>query len=61
MKKLRLDKKRIIRLIAGAGAGALLGYVYYSLVGCNGGTCPITSSPLNTILLGVVAGTLIAW
>ncbi len=38
---------------------ALLGYAYYSFIGCKTGTCAITSSPLNSSLYGAVMGYLI--
>lgn len=45
--------------IAGIGFGALAGYLYYYFVGCNSGTCMITSKPLNSTLYGAVMGGLL--
>lgn len=42
--------------IIGVIVGAIGGYLYYSLVGCSTGTCPITSKPLNSTLYGAVMG-----
>ncbi|MDR3939225.1 MAG: DUF6132 family protein [Alistipes sp.] len=43
----------------GAALGALGGYLYWYFVGCADGTCPITSSPLNSTLWGAVMGGLL--
>ncbi len=45
-------------LIYGA-TGALAGYLYWYFVGCNSGTCAITSSPVNSTLYGVVMALLL--
>ncbi|MEA4867979.1 MAG: DUF6132 family protein [Rikenellaceae bacterium] len=44
--------------IAGVIAGAIGGYLYWFFIGCNSGSCPITSSPLNSTLYGIVLGAL---
>lgn len=43
-------------ILAGAALGAIGGYLYWHFIGCNRGTCPITSSPLNSTLYGVLLG-----
>lgn len=45
----------ITGLIIGAGAG----YAYWKFVGCNSGTCAITSRPLNSTLYGAAMGGLL--
>ncbi len=45
--------------ILGAIAGAIAGYLYYYFVGCESGTCAITSRPLNSTLYGAVMGGLL--
>jgi len=50
----------MIRMIIGAAIGGVLGFLYYKLVGCSSGTCPITSKPLNSIMYGAVMGLLIS-
>ncbi|TND10582.1 MAG: hypothetical protein FD123_224 [Bacteroidetes bacterium] len=42
--------------IIGVAAGALGGYLYYHFVGCESGTCAITSRPLNSTLYGAMMG-----
>ena len=46
--------KRHWPTLLGAALGALGGYLYWYFVGCADGTCPITSSPLNSTLWGAV-------
>jgi hypothetical protein len=46
-------------IIAGGAAGAAGGYLYWYFIGCNSGTCAITSSPLNSTLYGIVLGGLV--
>ncbi len=36
--------------------GAAAGYAYYYFVGCNSGSCAITSSPVNSTIYGAVMG-----
>jgi|TARA_R110000737_G_scaffold182215_1_gene205602 hypothetical protein len=47
--------KNILVLIGGV-LGAIGGYSYYSFIGCNSGTCSITSSPINSTVYGIVLG-----
>ena len=48
------------RLLVGVLIGAAAGYLYYYFWGCNG-TCPITSSPVKTVIFGSVIGGLLAY
>jgi len=52
--------KSIIKLLIFSGAGASLGFTYYYFIGCQSGSCPITSNPvistLYGLMIGVVAG-----
>jgi hypothetical protein len=36
--------------------GAIIGYSYYYFIGCNSGSCAITSRPLNSIVYGAFMG-----
>ena len=45
--------------IIGVILGAISGYLYYHFVGCNSGTCAITSKPLNSTLYGALMGGLL--
>lgn len=51
--------KKNILAIAGVLAGALAGYLYWHYIGCNSGTCAITSQPVNSTLYGSVMGGLV--
>ncbi len=46
-------------IFAGLGTGAVAGYMYWYFVGCQSGTCPITSSPLNSTIYGTIMGGLL--
>lgn len=48
-------KKYKLTLI-GMVVGAAGGYAYYYFVGCNSGSCAITSNPLNSTVYGVLMG-----
>ena len=49
----------VITQITGTVAGAIGGYLYYHFVGCQSGTCPITSNPYISIVYGAVIGYLV--
>ncbi len=50
--------KNILPII-GLVLGAVAGYFYWKLVGCNSGTCAITSNPRNSTIYGAVMGGLL--
>lgn len=54
-----MTKKTIILTASGMVAGAVAGYLYYHFIGCNSGTCLITSRPVNSTLYGAVMGGLL--
>lgn len=43
---------KITIVIVGAG----LGFAYYYFIGCNSGTCPITSNPWVSTTYGAIIG-----
>jgi len=51
-------KKNKFYLI-GAVIGGIGGFFYWQYVGCTSGSCPITSSPVMSILWGALMGALI--
>jgi len=51
-------RKNLLTII-GIPLGALSGFLYWKFVGCNSGTCAITSNPLNSTLYGSVMGGLV--
>jgi hypothetical protein len=61
----RFTRKKVFGLIplvhfAGLLIGAAGGYLYYHFIGCQSGTCSITSNPWLTVLWGVAIGYLIS-
>lgn len=46
-------------LIAGIAVGAIGGYFYWQQIGCNSGTCLITSKWQNSTVYGAVMGGLL--
>lgn len=48
-----------MRYIIAPLVGGVLGFLYYKLVGCSSGTCPITSSPYISTIYGAVMGLLL--
>ena len=53
-------KNMVLRIIIGVIIGGVAGFLYYKLVGCRTGSCPITSNPLSSIFFGAIFGGLIA-
>ncbi len=51
--------KKNILTILGIAVGAVAGYAYWYYVGCNSGSCAITSRPLNSTLYGSLMGGLL--
>lgn len=51
-------KKNMLTII-GIVLGALGGFLYWKWIGCNSGTCAITSKPLNSTIYGAIMGGLI--
>jgi phage shock protein E len=45
--------------LIGVVLGAAGGYAYYYFIGCNSGSCAITSSPINSTIYGVIMGGLL--
>lgn len=46
-------------LIAGILLGAISGFLYWNFIGCNSGSCAITSNPYNSTIYGSVIGGLV--
>ncbi|MCW8849997.1 MAG: DUF6132 family protein [Melioribacteraceae bacterium] len=53
---MKIGYKQIVPVIL----GAVLGYAYYYFIGCNSGSCPITSSPYVSTIYGAVIGLVFA-
>ena len=48
-----------LKSIIGMVVGIIGGYIYYIEVGCNSGSCPITSDPWMSMLWGLMMGYLV--
>ena len=47
---------KLYRILLGILSGALVGLLYWNFIGCNGGSCPLTSNPYQTTLFGGLIG-----
>ncbi len=56
MKKWILNNKIIV---TGTILGAFAGYFYYRLIGCPGGTCLISSKPVNSTVYFAFMGAIL--
>ena len=54
-----MSLKRWIIPSIGAVIGGTLGLLYWKFVGCESGSCAITSSPINSSIYGMVMGGLL--
>ena len=50
----------ILKLLLGIVFGAIGGFLYYKVVGCPTGSCPITKSPLRSTIYGALLGLMLA-
>ncbi len=57
--KQKFNWKPLLIPALGIILGAIGGYIYYIKIGCEGGTCPITSNPALTMLWGAILGFLV--
>ncbi|MDA3880288.1 MAG: DUF6132 family protein [Prolixibacteraceae bacterium] len=48
------------RHLIGIALGAIAGFLYWHFIGCNSGSCPITSQWHNSTLYGAIVGLLLA-
>lgn len=60
MKSKFFSKLNLISIGVGAPVGAFLGWLYYKLIGCRTGTCPLTSSPGIMLVYGAIVGGILA-
>lgn len=51
-------KKHLFTII-GIAVGALAGFIYWQQIGCDSGTCAITSNPYNSTIYGAIMGGLV--
>ncbi len=51
------NNRRLLFALLGAGAG----FLYYRVIGCASGSCPITSNPYISTIYGAGIGLLLGW
>lgn len=49
----------MLGMMVGGTIGGVLGFLYYRLVGCSTGACPLTRNPYVSTLYGIALGILI--
>ncbi|HOP49561.1 MAG TPA: DUF6132 family protein [Ignavibacteriales bacterium] len=54
-------KNKYLRVVVFAILGATFGYLYYYFIGCQSGSCPITSKWYNSTLYGMVMGVILGF
>ncbi len=54
-------KNKYFRILIGLIGGSIMGVLYWEFIGCNGGSCPITSNPYRTVLFFSAIGALMSW
>ena len=54
-----MDKERWSRIRTGIIVGAIGGYLYYHLYGCDSAACNISASPYLSPLYGMAVGSLV--
>lgn len=47
---------KYLKWIVGIVTGAAVGFGYWYFIGCNSGSCAITSSPVNSTIYGGLMG-----
>ncbi len=57
---MKFDKLFLLRRVLPVLGGATIGYAYYYFIGCNTGSCPITSNPYISTAYGAFAGLILA-
>jgi xanthine/uracil permease len=56
---MRINKRNTILTISGIVTGGTVGFLYYYFIGCQSGSCAITSNPWLSILWGAAFGYLV--
>lgn len=49
-----------LKVVAGALAGAAVGFAMYRFIGCRTGACPLTGNPYMAMLIWGLMGALVA-
>ena len=43
--------RKVFRILVGGLLGAGAGWLYWEFIGCNGGSCPLTSNAPQTVII----------
>lgn len=54
-----MNKSVLVKYFLGISIGTAAGFAYWYFIGCNSGTCAITSSPINSSVYGAIMGGLV--
>ncbi len=54
-------KSLLLKRVLPIAIGSVLGFAYYYFIGCNTGTCPITSNPFISTFYGALIGGILSW
>jgi len=57
---MKMNKEFLVKRVVPVIGGAVLGYAYYYFIGCNSGSCPITSNPYISTFYGGLMGLIIS-
>ena len=57
----QLLNRRLTKFAAFIFLGGMGGFAYYYFIGCQGGTCPITSNPYISTSYGMMVGLLLSF
>lgn len=58
---MKMNKEFLLKRVLPVIGGAALGYAYYYFIGCNSGSCPITSNPYVSTFYGGLMGLIISF
>jgi uncharacterized membrane protein YdjX (TVP38/TMEM64 family) len=50
----------LLRFFLGAVIGGVIGFIYYKVIGCPTGACPITKNPFSSTIYWALLGIMIA-
>ena len=46
----------VLKIVIGVVVGGVLGYLYYRVIGCATGACPLTSNKYSATIYGAILG-----
>ncbi len=58
---MNIKKEILLKRVLPVIIGAILGFSYYTFIGCRSGSCPITGNPYISTMYGAAMGLLISF